>query len=48
MYHNAREYFGEKFALFFTFYGFYMSMLWIPAAIGLGYTAARVSYHVML
>mmetsp|Transcript_4555 Transcript_4555/g.13762 ORF Transcript_4555/g.13762 Transcript_4555/m.13762 type:complete len:421 (+) Transcript_4555:496-1758(+) len=36
------EYFGEKYSLFFTFHGFYMSMLCIPASIGLCYSIARL------
>ena len=31
----VRVYFGEKVALFFTFYGYYMTMLWLPALWGL-------------
>ncbi len=42
---GRREYLGEKFALFFTFHGLYMSMLWIPAIIGAGYSAFRVGYE---
>lgn len=30
----VKEYFGEQIALFYTWYGFYNSMLWIPAIIG--------------
>ena len=32
---RIRVYFGEKVALFFTFYGFYMTMLWLPSLWGL-------------
>mmetsp|Transcript_45788 Transcript_45788/g.110217 ORF Transcript_45788/g.110217 Transcript_45788/m.110217 type:complete len:693 (+) Transcript_45788:62-2140(+) len=31
----VREYFGEQIALFYTWYGFYNTMLWIPALCGL-------------
>jgi len=30
----VREYFGEKIALFYTWYGFYCTMLWIPGLTG--------------
>jgi hypothetical protein len=30
----VREYFGEKMALFYTWFGFYNTMLWIPAIAG--------------
>ena len=31
---QVRVYFGEKVALFFTFYGYYTTMLWLPALWG--------------
>jgi len=31
---DIRAYFGEKYALLFTFFGFYTTMLWIPALCG--------------
>ena len=27
----VREYFGEKIALFYTWFGFYCTMLWVPS-----------------
>jgi len=32
--HLIREYFGSKIALYFTFFGFYCTMLWIPGLAG--------------
>lgn len=32
---QVRVYLGEKIALFFTFKGFYISMLWAPSILGI-------------
>jgi hypothetical protein len=40
-----RVYFGEKVALFFTFYGFYMTMLWLPAVWGLWLFTTQLASH---
>jgi len=32
---DVREYYGEEVALFFVFNGYLMTMLWVPAAVGL-------------
>jgi len=42
---RVRVYFGEKVALFFTFYGFYMTMLWLPALWGLLLFSTQLASH---
>mmetsp|Transcript_3150 Transcript_3150/g.6350 ORF Transcript_3150/g.6350 Transcript_3150/m.6350 type:complete len:696 (+) Transcript_3150:110-2197(+) len=37
-----REYFGEKIALFYTWMGFYNTMLWIPGLVGLALFISQV------
>ena len=41
----VREYFGEKLALFFTWMGYYCTMLWIPALIGLYITIQDYNFY---
>jgi hypothetical protein len=38
----GRRYFGEKIALYFVWLGYYTTMLWIPALIGIILTITQV------
>mmetsp|Transcript_26249 Transcript_26249/g.51142 ORF Transcript_26249/g.51142 Transcript_26249/m.51142 type:complete len:693 (+) Transcript_26249:53-2131(+) len=44
----VREYFGEQIALFYTWYGYYNTMLWIPALLGLVLFASQVYTYVTM
>uniref|UniRef100_A0A7S0YXI9 Anoctamin transmembrane domain-containing protein n=1 Tax=Hemiselmis tepida TaxID=464990 RepID=A0A7S0YXI9_9CRYP len=41
---DIRDYFGEKVALFYTWVGFYNTMLWLPAAIGTLLSCTKVYF----
>jgi len=38
----VREYFGEKIGLFYTWYGYYCTMLWIPGLTGAALTITQI------
>uniref|UniRef100_A0A6T8LEY3 Anoctamin transmembrane domain-containing protein n=1 Tax=Hemiselmis andersenii TaxID=464988 RepID=A0A6T8LEY3_HEMAN len=40
----VREYFGEQIALFYTWYGFYNTMLWFPAIVGTLLSTTKVYF----
>ena len=41
---DIREYFGEKVALFYTWLGFYNTMLWLPSIVGLMVSMTKAVY----
>ena len=41
----VREYFGEQIALFYTWYGFYNTMTFIPAILGVLLVLTQVCVH---
>lgn len=45
---DVREYFGEKIALYYTWLGFYISMLWLPGLLGILLSLTKVLRDVVL
>ena len=41
----VREYFGEKIALFYTWYGYYITMLFIPGLVGIALVVSQFYYY---
>jgi len=41
---EIKEYFGEQIALYFTWLGFYISMLWLPGLVGVFLSASKTYY----
>ena len=40
----VREYFGEKIALFYTWFGFYCAMLWVTSLFSIFVFGTQVSF----
>ena len=40
--YSRQEYFGEKYALFYTWWGYYITMLWLPALVGVALFVSEI------